>query len=218
MSPTLCAALYRSVTEKHDFYSCETVRSDVQTQFIRDFKVGWTGSDILLTLQLICVLNLFRAPSCRSSTRIQSWARSTSLTFKGLAGRYMITPVVTYTTMESCQQDQPPMTKVIMTQGPVLLMRAQLRWSRQRWPSNLRTLWAVRFAWTTVSMHCSMPVDMWSPVWSVPGSVIVVRFVGRRWPPFESSFFLRSFERQQGPNEVTKVINNVIIKDGMYIL
>lgn len=43
MSPTLCAALYRAVTEKHDFYSCETVRSDVTTQFIRDFKVRIDG-------------------------------------------------------------------------------------------------------------------------------------------------------------------------------
>jgi E3 ubiquitin-protein ligase MYLIP len=33
------AALYRSVTEKHAFYCCETVRSDVTEQFIRDLKV-----------------------------------------------------------------------------------------------------------------------------------------------------------------------------------
>lgn len=33
------AALYRAVTEKHAFYCCETVRSDVTEQFIRDLKV-----------------------------------------------------------------------------------------------------------------------------------------------------------------------------------
>ncbi|CAB3244909.1 unnamed protein product [Arctia plantaginis] len=32
------AALYRAVTEKHAFYCCETVRSDVTEQFIRDLK------------------------------------------------------------------------------------------------------------------------------------------------------------------------------------
>lgn len=31
--------LYRAITEKHAFYSCETVCSDVTTQFIRDLKV-----------------------------------------------------------------------------------------------------------------------------------------------------------------------------------
>lgn len=35
----LAAALYRAVTEKHAFYCCETVRSDVTKQFIRDLKV-----------------------------------------------------------------------------------------------------------------------------------------------------------------------------------
>ena len=31
-------ALYRSVTEKHAFYSCETVHSAVTSQFVRDVK------------------------------------------------------------------------------------------------------------------------------------------------------------------------------------
>uniref|UniRef100_A0A0P4Z9H4 E3 ubiquitin-protein ligase MYLIP-A n=1 Tax=Daphnia magna TaxID=35525 RepID=A0A0P4Z9H4_9CRUS len=31
-------ALYRSITEKHAFYSCETVRSAVTSQFVRDLK------------------------------------------------------------------------------------------------------------------------------------------------------------------------------------
>lgn len=31
-------AIYRSVTEKHAFYSCETVRNAVTSQFIRDLK------------------------------------------------------------------------------------------------------------------------------------------------------------------------------------
>lgn len=33
--------LYRAITEKHAFYSCETVCSDVTTQFIRDLKVSY---------------------------------------------------------------------------------------------------------------------------------------------------------------------------------
>lgn len=36
---SMAIALYRSITEKHAFYSCETVGSDVTKQFIRDFKV-----------------------------------------------------------------------------------------------------------------------------------------------------------------------------------
>ncbi|XP_055317355.1 E3 ubiquitin-protein ligase MYLIP [Sitodiplosis mosellana] len=36
--PRMAIALYRSITEKHAFYSCETVGSDVTKQFIRDFK------------------------------------------------------------------------------------------------------------------------------------------------------------------------------------
>lgn len=32
-------SLYRAITEKHAFYSCETVCSDVTSQFIRDLKV-----------------------------------------------------------------------------------------------------------------------------------------------------------------------------------
>lgn len=36
--PQLATALYRAVTEKHAFYSCETVQSAVTTQFIRDLK------------------------------------------------------------------------------------------------------------------------------------------------------------------------------------
>ncbi|XP_053681204.1 E3 ubiquitin-protein ligase MYLIP [Anopheles nili] len=31
-------SLYRAITEKHEFYSCETVRPNVTTQFIRDLK------------------------------------------------------------------------------------------------------------------------------------------------------------------------------------
>lgn len=32
------SGLYRAITEKHAFYSCETVRSAVTSQYIRDFK------------------------------------------------------------------------------------------------------------------------------------------------------------------------------------
>lgn len=32
------SGLYRAITEKHAFYSCETVRSAVTAQYIRDFK------------------------------------------------------------------------------------------------------------------------------------------------------------------------------------
>lgn len=41
--PRIAIALYRSITEKHAFYSCETVGSDVTKQFIRDFKVRVNG-------------------------------------------------------------------------------------------------------------------------------------------------------------------------------
>lgn len=38
----IAAGLYRAITEKHAFYSCETVRTIVTTQFIRDLKVNNT--------------------------------------------------------------------------------------------------------------------------------------------------------------------------------
>ena len=37
-SHRIAGAIYRALTEKHAFYSCETVRSAVTTQFIRDLK------------------------------------------------------------------------------------------------------------------------------------------------------------------------------------
>lgn len=37
--PRIAIALYRAITEKHAFYSCETVGLDVTKQFVRDFKV-----------------------------------------------------------------------------------------------------------------------------------------------------------------------------------
>jgi E3 ubiquitin-protein ligase MYLIP len=38
-SSLAATGLYRCITEKHAFYSCETVRSAVTSQFIRDLKV-----------------------------------------------------------------------------------------------------------------------------------------------------------------------------------
>lgn len=40
------SGLYRAITEKHAFYSCETVRSAVTAQFIRDLKVRLIDSDV----------------------------------------------------------------------------------------------------------------------------------------------------------------------------
>lgn len=39
-SHRVAGTLYRSLTEKHAFYSCETVHKNVETQFIRDLKVS----------------------------------------------------------------------------------------------------------------------------------------------------------------------------------
>lgn len=44
--PRNAIALYRSITEKHAFYSCETVGSDVTKQFVRDFKVSFENQNI----------------------------------------------------------------------------------------------------------------------------------------------------------------------------
>lgn len=38
-SSLAATAVYRALTEKHAFYSCETVRGAVTAQFIRDLKV-----------------------------------------------------------------------------------------------------------------------------------------------------------------------------------
>jgi len=42
-SSQAAVGLYRALTEKHAFYSCETVRSAVSTQSIRDLKVSRTN-------------------------------------------------------------------------------------------------------------------------------------------------------------------------------
>lgn len=51
------SGLYRAITEKHAFYSCETVRSAVTAQFIRDLKVS--GANFVYTdadyIHIICV-------------------------------------------------------------------------------------------------------------------------------------------------------------------
>lgn len=39
-SHRIAGTLYRALTEKHSFYSCETVHKNVETQFIRDLKVS----------------------------------------------------------------------------------------------------------------------------------------------------------------------------------
>jgi len=39
-SSQAASGVYRAITEKHAFYSCETVRSAVTAQFIRDLKVN----------------------------------------------------------------------------------------------------------------------------------------------------------------------------------
>jgi E3 ubiquitin-protein ligase MYLIP len=51
-STQAASGVYRAITEKHAFYSCETVRSAVTTQFIRDLKVP-----------LICRLQFKRIPN-----------------------------------------------------------------------------------------------------------------------------------------------------------
>jgi hypothetical protein len=38
-SSQAASGVYRAITEKHAFYSCETVRSAVTAQYIRDLKV-----------------------------------------------------------------------------------------------------------------------------------------------------------------------------------
>lgn len=40
-SHRIAGTLYRALTEKHSFYSCETVHKNVETQFIRDLKVSF---------------------------------------------------------------------------------------------------------------------------------------------------------------------------------
>ena len=46
-SHRIAGTLYRSLTEKHAFYSCETVHKNVETQFIRDLKVRFVGLEIV---------------------------------------------------------------------------------------------------------------------------------------------------------------------------
>lgn len=45
-SHRIAGTLYRSLTEKHAFYSCETVHKNVETQFIRDLKVRFAELEI----------------------------------------------------------------------------------------------------------------------------------------------------------------------------
>lgn len=46
-SHRIAGTLYRSLTEKHAFYSCETVHKNVETQFIRDLKVRLAQLEIV---------------------------------------------------------------------------------------------------------------------------------------------------------------------------
>lgn len=53
------SGLYRAITEKHAFYSCETVRSAVTAQFIRDLKVFENNDDIDARHRLIPLFSLY---------------------------------------------------------------------------------------------------------------------------------------------------------------
>lgn len=53
------AAIYRAVTEKHAFYCCETVRSDVTEQFIRDLKVIFKQNNLILLEEVYSLLLLW---------------------------------------------------------------------------------------------------------------------------------------------------------------
>ena len=91
-------ALYRSITEKHAFYSCETVRSAVTSQFVRDLK-GTIASFFNENTDL-GTLHFIRSKSekrkAKSEKRIYQiltkfltkiQAKSTSLTFSALAAK-----------------------------------------------------------------------------------------------------------------------------------
>lgn len=60
--PRMAIALYRAITEKHAFYSCETVGSDVTKQFIRDFKVNTISTK--LTISKIVHFYLYKIITC----------------------------------------------------------------------------------------------------------------------------------------------------------
>lgn len=84
--------LYRAITEKHAFYSCETVCSDVTTQFIRDLKVSQH------TVCPICATKTkgkkflfhYRAQSHRCSIRIRKVADFMCSTLNEHAARFTI--------------------------------------------------------------------------------------------------------------------------------
>lgn len=120
--PRIAISLYRAITEKHAFYSCETVGSDVTKQFIRDFKVRSPvcstpvqfACALLLLLPLhakqtalslrhcvglfcniaISHLNIHRErlPPCSMCT--PNWADCMCSTSNEHTGKYMITPDV----------------------------------------------------------------------------------------------------------------------------
>lgn len=52
------SGLYRAITEKHAFYSCETVRSAVTAQFIRDLKVFEDNDDVRSTSTHSVILSI----------------------------------------------------------------------------------------------------------------------------------------------------------------
>lgn len=53
------SGLYRAITEKHAFYSCETVRSAVTAQFIRDLKVNQSLSKIFMKENIYRCIYIF---------------------------------------------------------------------------------------------------------------------------------------------------------------
>lgn len=58
-SSLAATAVYRALTEKHAFYSCETVRGAVTSQFIRDLKVRNYNDAVWVPLLKIRTLKLY---------------------------------------------------------------------------------------------------------------------------------------------------------------
>lgn len=71
----MAIALYRAITEKHAFYSCETVGSDVTKQFIRDFKVNFFCNEFASNRNVFCHQfdnNRYLFPGCSYQGTIAS--------------------------------------------------------------------------------------------------------------------------------------------------
>ena len=77
-SSQAASGVYRAITEKHAFYSCETVRSAVTAQFIRDLKVNLF---VVSSLKAFHIYTSYSSVAMRFCNEAYAWFSYPCVTF-----------------------------------------------------------------------------------------------------------------------------------------